>query len=794
MKKIVLFCFLLAIFSFSCKVEQKNSANIPTKTEIFGLASPINLNVDSTKIILNDYFDDYKKIDSIKCNDNLSYSFSANKSSIMLKVKSDSLPKLSVLNVFAKGYKYSFLLKKSRKIKYKFIFDPHNISYKSVKLMGEINEWNPENTRLKFDNGVWTTIIYAEPGKYQYLLVVDDKQELDPNNKDSISNNMGGFNSVMKIGKSEKTETPFIFSIAHTYVKIIIGSNEKLHDLIVFYQNYQLPRSYIKIKKTSIEITIPEIAKDTERSYIRIWASNKNGFSNDMKIPLNFGQVIDNASDLTRRDYEAAVIYNVFIDRFFDGNKKNDRPINNPKLVNPKVDFMGGDIAGVIKKVESGFFDSLGINTIWLSPIVKNVEGAWGHWSNPKTKFSAYHGYWPVSLNRIDDRFGTSAEFSNLVHLIHQKDDNIILDFIAHHVHKLAPLYQKHKNWATNLYLPNGKLNTQLWDSHRLTTWFDTFLPTLDNSRPEVYNLVSDSAVFWIQKYGIDGFRHDAAKHVPLIFWRTLTKKLKTRVEEPEKIKLYQIGETYGTPELISSYVNTGMLNAQFDFNVYDAISTALAVGKSFKNVENQLKTSFKYYGNHNLMGNITGNQDRGRFISYAGGALKYDEDAKVAGWTRDVEVGNDTAYRKSAMLFAFITTIPGIPVIYYGDEIGMPGANDPDNRRMMQFDNLKPKQIQLRNVAEKLIKFRRNSMPLIFGDFKFIFVNKNIMAYQRTYFGQIVIVVFNNSNKSKNLSLKLSRNFNYRDMTPLFQSQFSLKNNILKVKIPASSFDIFYK
>lgn len=789
-----MFLLLASIFSFSCKVDKHNIISIAEHSQIFGLASAVNLDIDTTNIFLEDFFDDVSKIDSIECDNNIGADLSTDKTILKLTIKSDSLPNLSVLNVYFDSNKYSILLKKSSKIKYKFSFNPRGKKYASVKLMGEINAWNPENSVLSLEKGKWTTEFAAEPGKYQYLLVIDGKQQLNPTNKDSISNNIGGFNSLMKIGSVNDSKLPYLFSISYSKNKIILGASGKIKNMIVFYQNYQLPPDFVIVRKNSVEITIPEQAGELERSYIRVWASNSNGFSNDIKIPLKFGKIILDAKDLNRTDYESAVIYNVFIDRFFDGNKKNDRPINNPKLVNPKADFMGGDITGLTDKLNSGFFDSLGINTIWLSPIVKNVEGAFGHWPNPETKFSAYHGYWPVSLTQIDDRFGTSNEFLKLVELVHKKNDNIILDFIAHHVHESAPLYKNHPNWTTSLYLPDGSLNTERWDDYRLTTWFDVFLPTLDNSIPEVYNLVSDSAVYWIEKYGIDGFRHDAAKHVPLVFWRSLTKKLKNNVEESNNSKLYQIGETYGTPELISSYVNSGMLNAQFDFNVYDAVSTALSVGNSFKNVENQLITSFKYYGSHNLMGNITGNQDRGRFISYAGGNLKYDEDAKLAGWTRKIDVGNPIAYKKSAMLFAFITTIPGIPVVYYGDEIGMPGGNDPDNRRMMQFSNLKPEQKELQNIASQLIKIRRNSMPLIFGDFKFIKVTDDLMAYQRTYFGQIVIVVFNNSDKEQNISLKLSSDFNYSGIEALYNRQFMLKNNNLNIKIPAYSFEIFQK
>ena len=88
-------------------------------------------------------------------------------------------------------------------------------------------------------------------------------------------------------------------------------------------------------------------------------------------------------------------------------------------------------------------------------------------------------------------------------------------------------------------------------------------------------------------------------------------------------------------------------------------------------------------------MGNITGNQDMARVISYASQALSTKEDEKEAGWKRDIEVKDTVGYKKLSLLTAFVTTLPGVPIIYYGDEIGMPGAGDPDNRRMMRFDGL---------------------------------------------------------------------------------------------------------
>jgi cyclomaltodextrinase len=388
---------------------------------------------------------------------------------------------------------------------------------------------------------------------------------------------------------------------------------------------------------------------------------------------------------------------------------------------------------------------------VWLSPITQNPEGAYGLWPEPLTKFSGYHGYWPISNTKIDYRFGDEALFKELIEEAHKQDMNVLLDYVANHVHEEHPLYKEHPEWATELYLPDGTLNTERWDDHRLTTWFDTFMPTLDFSKPEVVETMTDSAAYWVTNYDLDGFRHDATKHIQLDFWRTLTRKVKERTDRP----IYQIGETYGSYELINSYINTGMLDAQFDFNLYDAeVSTFAKNETSFERLANTLQQGLNYYGSHHLMGNISGNQDKARFISYASGDVSFEEDAKKAGWTREITMSDTTAYKKLAQLQAFNLSVPGIPVIYYGDEYGSIGGNDPDNRRRMKFENLNNQETQLKNTVTSLVNKRRNSMALQYGETKILRADKEVMIIERNYFTEEVYVVFNKTNKAQDINV----------------------------------------
>lgn len=481
------------------------------------------------------------------------------------------------------------------------------------------------------------------------------------------------------------------------------------------------------------------------------------------------------------------------IDRFSNGNKDNDHPMNRPD-VNPKVDYFGGDLAGITEKIESGYFDELGVNTVWLSPIAQNPLEPYSGIEKPvKTRFTGYHGYWPISSSKIDFRFGTDDEMHALVEVAHNHGMNVILDYVANHVHKNHPMFQKDPTICTPLILPDGTKNIAQWNEHRLTTWFDEFIPTLDYTREEIVQTMTDSAVAWITKFDLDGFRHDACKHVQEHFWRTLTYKLKKEVELPEHKVIYQIGESYGSPKLISSYVNSGMLSGQFDFNVSDDASNVFAVkGQSLSRISNTLNMSLRVYGSHNLMGYISGNHDRARFISYASGDVRYDEDTQAAGWLRDIVVSDTTAYDKLVQLNAFNLTIPGVPVIYYGDEIGDPGANDPDCRRMMRFgDQLNGHEKKVLNSVSTIANLRKHSLALIYGDFIELRLDDNTWAYARNYFGDVVIAVFNKNDEATDINILLPQILEDKKFQPNLGGTVSQDKNVMTVSLKANGVEV---
>lgn len=808
MFRAVKLCYLiLLLLSFgliSCnKKLNESKINLNDTDKIVQLISPIKLNTLQTEIHLSDYIFDFETIKDISfSSDGINYDFK-NIEKIISIISEESYPPIFNLKIESNYGITDIPIYRSEKEKYTFTFDPQGENYKEVKMKGEMNVWNQNAKDFDLIDGKYQMSFYIEPGEYQYKMVLDGKELCDFNNPDSISNGMGGFNSLLKNKLSNEKELKMVCSPVNYDPEdnfYTLEFPEAIPDYLMFYANNELTQtkkcSDSDFKTTDdgvkfIELKIPSNLKSQKRAYLRIFAFKGKQKSNDIKIPLEQGAIFTNTQLFKRTDFEKTTLYNVFVDRFYDGAAGNNKPITDGSVL-PKANNLGGDIQGAVQKIKDGYFKEIGINSIWISPIVKNAEGPWGYWKDPETKFSSYHGYWPVSFTEVEPKLTTEQALHELVQVAHENDMNVFLDFVANHVHENHPFYQENKHLATDLYLPDGSLNTERWDEHRLTTWFDTFMPTLDLSKPECYEMLADSAVYWIKKYNFDGFRHDATKHVPEIFWRTLTRKLKEEVVIPENRPLYQIGETYGTRELVGSYVNSGQLNAQFDFNVYDDMVSALVGDGKMEKIDKSVKASIKAFGSNHLMGNITGNQDRARFASYAGGDLKFSEDAKKEGWTRKVGMGSEIAYEKMKLLFSLIATVPGVPVVFYGDEIAMVGGGDPDNRKMMRFNNLKVKEVKTKDVLKKLLEHRTASMALLYGDFQTHFLEEEVYAFSRNYFNKSELVIINNSQLGKDLIIPLNESQKLLEKIRRFNDfKIEIENNELKIFLPPSTFEI---
>ena len=649
--------------------------------------------------------------------------------------------------------------------KYKFSFKPDK-KYKFISLFGSFNNWNRQELPMKDinNNGIYEITIPLEPGRYEYKFYADGDEILDPQNKNIVANDIGGHNSVIVIPNPHNEK---IFLHKTTYKKEQFDSEFNYYlesekpvkfdksNLIVLLDNIKVDSNYISVKGSKIKITVPQ-SEITKSKMLRVVVTINGLNSNMQMILLSNGVPENNQSKFSWYD---GIIYSLMIDRFNDGNKSNDSPIVHDSLF-PKANYMGGDFTGVTQKINEGYFDSLGINTIWISPVNDNPDSAFRESPAPHRWYTGYHGYWPISPDRVEERFGTFNDLNSLISTAHKHKIKILLDFVSHHVHRDHPYFIEHRNWFGKLRLPDGRLNLRLWDEERLTTWFEPYLPSFDYVHSDkAVDVMSDNAIWWLEKSHVDGFRHDAVKHVPNKFWRTLTRKLKKEIEQKTGIHVYQIGETFGNYDLVSSYVNNGQLSAQFNFELYNtAQAVFIDTTRSFKDLDLEMKKTLDVYGPLHLMGNIMDSHDKNRYMAYTDGDLDLSQwSASEIGWDNPPHVDHPSSYDKAELYYAYMFTIPGIPVVYYGSEFGMTGASDPDNRRMMRFGNeLNEYEKKMLGVVSKIIKLRANNSALRYGDFFTLKADDNIFAYCRSDFYERVLVVLNKSGEQQTIELTL--------------------------------------
>lgn len=242
--------------------------------------------------------------------------------------------------------------------------------------------------------------------------------------------------------------------------------------------------------------------------------------------------------------------------------------------------------------------------------------------------------------------------------------------------------------------------------------------------------------------------------------------------------------------------MNNCQLNAQFNFNVYDpALPTFLDPKSNFKALDSEIKKSFLFYGENNLMGNVMDSHDKNRFMSFADGDLDLSQwSAAEEGWNNPPKVDDPKNYNKAKLYLAYMNAIPGLPVIYYGSEFGMTGASDPDNRRMMRFDDQlsKYERRMLEDVRE-IVKVRKNNSALRHGDFYTVEADTNIYSYIRSDFNERVLVVLNKSENAQNFVLPLPDTYKIKTAVDLVNSEkLKVKGGKLKVEVKGVGYRFF--
>jgi glycosidase len=360
-------------------------------------------------------------------------------------------------------------------------------------------------------------------------------------------------------------------------------------------------------------------------------------------------------------DFSDEIIYWAFTDRFANGDSTNDNGDGTRRgdEADPSnsIAWHGGDFAGITQKIEEGYFQGMGFTAIWISPVILQVPAL----SNGN---AAYHGYWPEATLEIEPHFGTTAELAALVDTAHANGLKIIVDFVANHVGFDAQLIQTNRDWV-RLGSECGSGDEELCLAG---------LPDLKQENPEVEDFLLQSLQNLVATTGVDGFRWDAQKHVNADFW--------TGAFGPgapaDRGTVWSVGEVFetGDPGKIAFYLDGLGTPSVLDFPVYAGVNGAVA---GFSSSLTQALSSDSAYTDAGRLSTFVDNHDVPRLTSQIINGRGYDR-------AQALELVDAT--------LSFLYANRGIPVVYYGTEIGMEGLGDPfgyrngdSNREDMDFE-----------------------------------------------------------------------------------------------------------
>jgi glycosidase len=442
-------------------------------------------------------------------------------------------------------------------------------------------------------------------------------------------------------------------------------------------------------------------------------------------------------------DWRSSVMYFVFVDRFFNGNAGNDCHVSgSSQSGTANGNYEGGDWAGVTQKIDAGYFEDLGVNTLWVTVPVKNEDfTAFQGTGGDNHYYSGYHGYWPYDMTTYEPCFGTQAELQSLVTEAHKHGLKVLFDFAMVQVTIDSPLYTNNPSWFwPNQYNGGDCICGQNcdWNAQGLQCWFASYLPHWNYTVQAARDYSVNAAISLAKTTNADGFRLDAIKQVDtswLLELRTQVQSQIVPLQTPQQ-RFYMVGETYDfyDTNFIKTFVDpTTQLDGQFDFPARrNIVDTMLLKNQAMSDLANFYAGNDFFYGSSAVMSPFLGNHDLPRVVHLAQEPPLFSDqadDGKNLTWSNQPSQPTDQkTYDKLANAFAVLFTNQGAPLIYYGDEYGMAGAGDPDNRRFMQWSNYNAGQQYLHDRVKTLLGIRSKHAALYKG------IRTTISATQDTW------------------------------------------------------------
>lgn len=499
------------------------------------------------------------------------------------------------------------------------------------------------------------------------------------------------------------------------------------------------------------------------------------------------------------------VIYFVFTDRFADGDPTNNDPQKSKGLYDRKKGrhYHGGDLQGIIEKL--AYIRSLGATAIWTTPVYDNAdrEDTLETYPPEMPTTTGFHGYGAVDFYGVDEHLGDMAKLREFVRKAHQAGLVVLQDQVVNHTGPYHPWANDPPtpNWFNGTVDKHESNNWQKWTAmnpratfqtqrRNIDGWFIDILPDLNQTNPEVEKYLIQNSLWWIAQVGFDSIRMDTLPHVPRSFWS----KWGSAVHR-EFPKVNILGELFDSDPVLLSYFQKGRrghdgidpeIDTLYDFGLFYPIRNAFAQGKPIREIHQMFARDW-LYPKPNVLVTFLGVHDMPRFMN---------------------EPGATTTGLKLAQ--TLIMTSRGTPLLYYGDEIAMPGGADPDNRR--DFPGGFPGDVRnaftsagrtadendVWNHLAKLGSLRKAIEPLRRGRSLDLFDAEQQYAYARLTDKEAAVVIFNNDTRPAEvifdisfISKQIATDATLRDALG-YLSDLKVNDGKVKATIPARSAGIY--
>lgn len=470
------------------------------------------------------------------------------------------------------------------------------------------------------------------------------------------------------------------------------------------------------------------------------------------------------------QDWRDEVIYQVLVDRFADGDINNDFAVQPGALAR----YQGGDWKGLEDHLD--YLQKAGVTTMWISPIVKNVE--------TDADVDAYHGYWAQDLTQLNPHFGDIASLRSLTAAAHDRGMKVVLDIVTNHMGQVF-FYDMNLNGKPDIYIGGTGGTSPVtrvseydpdWDprgvqamtslgldgrapiifihdpainrvppepailgtarayhgfgrilnyddpAQRMLGDFPGGLKDVATELDEVRQAMIDSYTRWVELVDLDGFRIDTVKHVEHEFWQVFSQGVRARLAKEGKNNFLMFGEAFdGNDQLLGSYTAKGELDSVFYFSQHFQVFRDVfqnAHDKTQQKGTSQIKALWE----SRPMSYGTVPQDQGIGIPPTKALVNFLDNHDVARFLFDAAGDVPALHNALTLLF----TEDGIPCLYYGTEQAFSGGNDPANREVLWNTNFDTTGDTFLHVA-KLTRLRRQYAALRRGDTKVVYATDHV-------------------------------------------------------------------